>query len=423
MLKYKYKMYIIFSIFFIGLVALISVWLYPNYTEVDIILFLISSVSLTISFIALLISLNTYFSIDAVNKVTRMEGNLLENDQYSLSLAELLIEYDEENPTDLANKLFDDLKKRFEKDSKTAIDFTDHLQHFVDVLIFFPAIFNSADSGIDYNHKKNELMKVMKISHANMKELVSTGDFIQVDEVIKLIEGVMAYQNFYEKKDLDPSVELLKVRGSILKNNVTKTVYFNYLGLFYNKKALVAIRKVLNLEGIDLLEKEKAKLVYDQLHNKTKNEKEDIRTFLLESVKCFETATIYSEGDIMWRAYIEYNKGRTLFYLQCLDHDKHTGWLDILNQSLASRKKLNMLIDQFMNKRKSHLSHHYKYQELLAKLVSINLQYATGEIKEEDLEFVSNSQFDYSSFSEYNAISKYRDDWINSLNDDRYTAI
>ncbi|WP_156854361.1 hypothetical protein [Oceanobacillus sp. AG] len=46
----------------------------------------------------------------------------------------------------------------------------------------------------------------------------------------------MKYQQLIAIEKTDNTIPLLSVRGSMLKNAVTKTVYYNYLGLFYNKK-------------------------------------------------------------------------------------------------------------------------------------------------------------------------------------------
>lgn len=48
---------------------------------------LITISSFIIDLVALIVSLYVFFSIDAVNKVTSMDGNVLENERYSLDYA------------------------------------------------------------------------------------------------------------------------------------------------------------------------------------------------------------------------------------------------------------------------------------------------------------------------------------------------
>ena len=52
--------------------------------------YVISFISFVVSTVALAVALRTYFSIDAVNSITSMEGNVLQNEKYSVSYPELI---------------------------------------------------------------------------------------------------------------------------------------------------------------------------------------------------------------------------------------------------------------------------------------------------------------------------------------------
>lgn len=407
MKKIKENMYIIYTLIFVIATALISIWVYNYYTEVDSISFAISSLSLIIALISFFISLNTYLSIDNVNKITRMEGNILENTEYTLSLPELLDKYQQEDVNDLAYILFEELKYRFKKDSDTSIAFTNHLQYLTDVLVFFPAIFNSTKSDHTFNEKKNELLKIIRKRQKKLNAIVSTGDLIQVDEAIKLIEGVFSYQKFNLTKGINPGFEILKVRGSILKNAVTRTVYYNYLGLFYNKKALVQIQTIMGLENKNLLQKMYAKRLYDELHNIADSDKEIIRMFLDESINSFIIAKESAKNDLMWSAYIDYNLGRTLFYLEALDKADDTLWMENINNAVASRNKLNVIIKEIIPEKQTHLTNHYIYQELLARLVRVHLLSASGKSMDIQYETQSILNGHEDIVNEYDVLKQY----------------
>ena len=55
-----------------------------------IITFSIGVMSLIISVVALIVALSTYFSIDSVNKISSMEGNVLCNENYNAEYPHLI---------------------------------------------------------------------------------------------------------------------------------------------------------------------------------------------------------------------------------------------------------------------------------------------------------------------------------------------
>ncbi|NIK11808.1 hypothetical protein [Alkalibacillus almallahensis] len=82
--------------------------------------FNISVVSIVISFIAFIISVKTYLSIDSFYTITKMDGNVLENELYTTSIHKIISEYDQENSEEVSEALFDQLEKRFKKHSKNS---------------------------------------------------------------------------------------------------------------------------------------------------------------------------------------------------------------------------------------------------------------------------------------------------------------
>ena len=64
----------------------------------------------------------------------------------------------------------------------------------------------------------------------------------------------MKYQKLVNTENNNIPASILEIRGSLLKNPVSKTIYNNYLGLYYRQKAMDIISKELNLSTKDLLE-------------------------------------------------------------------------------------------------------------------------------------------------------------------------
>src|SRR5690625_868893 len=140
---------IIFILIFIT--GLISYQIYGSGT-IGIINFSVSILSLTVAFIALIVSVNTYLSIDSVNDITKMDGNKLENENYITSISELVNMFDHKDSNEMSRDVFNELEDRFKKgNSRTAIELADNLQYFIDVIVIFPALFDSNNK----DHKEN----------------------------------------------------------------------------------------------------------------------------------------------------------------------------------------------------------------------------------------------------------------------------
>lgn len=72
-----------------------------------------SMATLVISFLALSISIITFLSIDAVSQISAMEGNVLENPNYSMSSGQLIHEYKNiETQSDFSYLLFQKLDEQ-----------------------------------------------------------------------------------------------------------------------------------------------------------------------------------------------------------------------------------------------------------------------------------------------------------------------
>lgn len=100
--------------------------------------FFISISSLVISFIALIIALITYFSIDSVNNVTSMEGNVLENPNYTIAYSEMIKSFSNcKVKSEFEKKLLEKVCPAFNNKTLTCIQFADFIQNVIDHIIWF----------------------------------------------------------------------------------------------------------------------------------------------------------------------------------------------------------------------------------------------------------------------------------------------
>ena len=202
----------------------------------------IGLVSLLISVVALIFSVITYVSIDAVNALSSMEGNVLCNENYNAEYMLLVEQYDNcKTQLELQKKLFFDLDEYLKKHGKTCMAFTDFLQYFLDRLLWLAYLDSKRE---DYQASVMQIIEKIEKKY-NEFNAISNGNQYVLREHIKLIKNTLNYQSVsHEGKELDANGKMLNIRGRMLVNGVSKTIYYDYLGLEYHKKALQKIREI-----------------------------------------------------------------------------------------------------------------------------------------------------------------------------------
>ena len=266
--------------------------------------------------IALYIAIRTFSSIDQVDKLGKMDGNVLDNEKYVTSIAELINEFKGSDNISLAESLFLSIEKNLKEGSKTASEFADTLQHMIDLIVLFPAVFKKSNSEKDseeigYNDRMKKILEQVDNRHNKFLLSVNKGSLIQISEAIKLFKAVDSYQKKISEKEFNVNADLLLVKGPMLKNPVTRTIYHNYLGLVFHKKALNLIKgevaDTLSIEGVTEIFQKNKEGKFDQTI------KENVIMYLLYADEEFNKAVVASEEDVMWSGFINFNKARVLF--------------------------------------------------------------------------------------------------------------
>jgi hypothetical protein len=375
--------------------ACIAVWVYYLNEGKDLLNFTISTVGFCIALLALFIAVRTYTSIDSVNHISKMEGNILDNENYVTSLPELINRYKSKDEKTLDKELFESIEYKLKKESHTAVLFADTLQYMIDLIVLFPAVFNATET--DKKSYKKRMDKILSDVDRlrDILQSVSKGNSIQITESIKLFKAVISYQSFVADGNFNIHADLLHVRGPILRNPVTKTIYHNYLGLYYNKKGMHLLRDSLNLGSIDILSIEGLKVVKMKVNTISPSIIEETTMYLRSACEQFDRALKISSEDVMWPSFIKYNKARTLYFLN-LFSNSNASWINILDEAIESRSRLNRLIDDILTTDRTsatkvtntHLRQFFLYQEELARMVKLNLLLAEKTLENNSTEII-----------------------------------
>ena len=145
----------------------------------------VALVSLIISVIALVFALLTYYSIDSVNSISSLEGNILENEHYSISNAGIFQKYmDITNQRELCDLLFDEQKVKLKNESKTNKEFSDCIQRMIDDYCIVGSLNYDDDN---YQSKLSDIWNLVDRRYKQLKN-ISNGMQYVIDENIRFIK-------------------------------------------------------------------------------------------------------------------------------------------------------------------------------------------------------------------------------------------
>ncbi|WP_298472072.1 hypothetical protein [uncultured Psychrobacillus sp.] len=340
----------------------------------DFVDFSITLISIVVSILAFHFALKTYVSIDSVNAINKMQGNVLENPDYVTSIPSLMKKYAQSNATDVSKAIYGDLTVLYKKQSKSAIEFANNLQYFIDLIVFFPSLFTDSNA----NHKENakKMDEILKLIDKRLKSLmtISTGNLLLVEETIQLLKYVMKYQKLVNTENNNIPASILEIRGSLLKNPVSKTIYNNYLGLYYRQKAMDIISKELNLSTKDLLEITSLEEIRENISGITAESRQIAIMYLGEAQQAFDHALESSEQDIMWIGFVSFNRARAEFFSELLTETYSNEWATSMNKAIVAREKLNIILDDLFEANEStFLRKSFYFEEHFAKIVYVNI--------------------------------------------------
>lgn len=386
-MKWKHNLkYWISGIVLTLIAAMLGYLAYALYSETmyfdsvnTVVTFAIGLVSFLLSVVALIFSVVTYVSIDSVNALSSMEGNVLCNENYNAEYVVLVKDYDDcKTQIELQNKLFSDVENHLKTHSKTCMLFTDFLQYFLDRMLWFAYLDTKRE---DYARSVMSLIEKIEKRYTDFNA-ISNGNQYVLREHIKLVKNVLNYQSVaHEGRELDANGEMLNIRGRMLVNCVSKTIYYDYLGLEYHKKALKKLRAVTGFESEEFLLKN-MELLSDYSYKE--EDKREVNMLLKQAQFAFDEAIVSSENDILWRGYISFNKARVdlLSFLVNRDFPEGDRWQAGIREALDARYLVRKMFAEDKNGY-SFLQLEFVKEHLYAEALYLILRFYKIEEQEE----------------------------------------
>lgn len=328
-LRFK-KTYLIIAMIVVGSITAGILW--ANFDEFQG--NWINVTSFIISIIALIIALITYFSIDSVNSITTMEGNVLENENYTVAYTEMLRKFSDcVTKEQFQNKLFTEVCEGIQQKGDTCIQFADSIQNMIDHIIWF-AYLDFSDS----NFKKH-YSKMMKTAEKRLVHYSKLSNGIQytLHENVKLIKYVFDYQM---GRNLSHGyvTSLEDVREGMIRNPMSQIVYYDYLGLHYRRKAAELFKTC----GCQAPEFSREYMQFVRDYEFSAETKHNIHLLLNRAETAFTRAREVAQDDILWTGYLSFNVART----------KMMFWLLEGNDGLVSYEQIESLLNETIQVRR-----------------------------------------------------------------------
>lgn len=332
---------------------------------------IIAIFSLDVALLALYISLRTFYSIDEVNAISRMDGNVMENPRYRPNILRAVFRFPQSEFQDTSEALMDYMEGLFhDKSKQSGAHLADNVLEVADLLVLIP-YFIKDNSAIQLN-RVSELLDLIRYKVDNFKE-ISDGSCKLLEETDSLIEAVFAYQKMNDSRTSDPS-KLLEIRGSIFINPVTNILYYDYLGLYYLRCATYLLTGKISPSLMEIM----------SCIKKCKDEDKSLAFVYCDKASgAFKRAKEHSEEDMIWTGYVCFNLARAEYLMQTLSESfgetTDNEWERTINKSIRSWMTSNMIIaEQFTlkhpNSKKSWLQQAFMSEENFVRLTKVIMQ-------------------------------------------------
>ncbi len=336
--KFRFKKtYLIIAMIVIGSITAGILW--ANFDEFQG--NWINVTSFIISIIALIIALITYFSIDSVNSITTMEGNVLENENYTVAYTEMLRKFSDcATKEQFQNKLFTEVCEGIQQKGDTCIQFADSIQNMIDHIIWF-AYLDFSDA--DFRKYYNKMMRTAEKRLVHYSKL-SNGIQYTLHENVKLIKYVFDYQM---GRNLSHGyvTRLEDVREGMIRNPMSQIVYYDYLGLHYRRKAAELFMTC----GCRAPEFSRQYMQAVRSFDFSADIKHNIQLLLKRAETAFTRASEIAKDDILWNSYLSFNVVRTKIMVWLLEGNNspvsYEQIENLLNETIRVRREVKFFYE------------------------------------------------------------------------------
>lgn len=354
----------------------------------NLITFVVTILSVVIALLAYHISVKTYVSIDAVNAISRMDGNVMENENYRTSLLSVMRRFNSKSKEEICDSLLGYLEEQFDEDCiNSGARLADSVQRMIDIIVLFSFVIERkrAKGPASAEIRRIEALIETIEERVDDFEQLSEGSCILLRESVKLLKAVYEHQ-CYEAgyHPSDGSVTLMDVRGVMLKNAISRTIYFNYMGLFFMSKSMNTISKCIAGDAADVFSID----VAPKLGNLPSSPDRSLAViYLEEALRNFTNAVEPIRDELMWNAFIQYNKARAEYLLSILGAGSYD-WECTLKTAIDYRSKLVAVLDDILGlDEKTYFQRAFADQLKMARLMWVRLGMASGrtDVLHEDL--------------------------------------
>jgi len=297
---------------------------------------MVAVTSLAVALMALFISMRTFYSIDEVNAISRMDGNVMENSRYRPNILRAVFMFQQTDFAAASKALMKHMEQLFENNNKqSGAHLADNVQEVADMMVLIPFFIHTGDKQASSVHlqRVSKLLNTMRSQVNNFKE-VTDGSCKLLEETISLIDAVFAYQKMTANGKSDPS-KLLEVRGSLFVNPVTCVLYHNYIGLYYLKRATnllcdfqanTSLKQIIESASTCSIEKKSLALIY-----------------ACKASDSFLQARKNIGDDLIWSAFVCFNIARAEYMKQLLN-EAPNDWEKYINESIRCWISSNQII-------------------------------------------------------------------------------
>lgn len=306
---------------------------------------IVAVITLSVAILALLISLRTFISIDEVNAISRMDGNVMENPRFRPNVLHFVFRFKQPEFDNSSEAVMSYMETLFlPSHNLSGAHIADNVQEVADMMVLIPFFIQTAieqESSINLS-RVTSLIKKMQHYVNNLKD-VSDRSCKLLDETVKLVESVFYYQEMSAYGKSDPS-KLLEIRGSLFINPVSCILYNNYLGLYFLHRAIGVISNFQNNlsinQQIDLAvacprEKKAIALIYAK-----------------KASVLFKKTKDFIGEDIIWKAFVFFNLARAEYLVHILlkeiNGEMSYSWEQNINESLQCWTTANMVIEEHL---------------------------------------------------------------------------
>lgn len=383
----------LFFFFSKGNIELIPIdWFYDN-------------TSIFISLVALYITVYTYISIDRVSEISQMEGNPLEDKSYFGSIIHKIEACDAMEENEFIANIKHILEGKL-NNSKNPYRFSNTLQYIIDTMVLYASISNQEKVKLDTEGKdfKTRLMTDIQSRYEMIKNkfFVSSKSLDIMKHSINLIEAILYYQ---QKNEYDEEMDfdlLLRIDDNQLVNRSSKTLYFNYYGLYHQRSAIQMIKKALDINIDRLFTVDGIKQLVKIIKNIDKNDKLAILIKLEDALISYQKALRLCNSSDIWKAYVYLNLSRVQYLHSLLTKNSSNDWLVNIDKAIDYRWRINQQLSyihyqRYIKKAKyakttrdiekenelrrsdTFLKKYYKYQESFAKVIKYSILIATNQ--------------------------------------------